>query len=493
MHRRLPTPASLQSPPPAVCSPRHRRRGSRPAGLRGAPGAAAGQRRHRAPGRRRSSPAATDGATSRRPGRSVVNYPGSVSHDVAPPSSCRRAYERRRRHGHARHIARRRGATCDVVVLVSTPRLRADARARPAASQSDADARHGRRRRAPGRSARPSNRRRPRTTDGWPAPRATTLATASTRYSPSPWQATPTAARRPARWAPDRSRAEQRGPTAPRGDMHSFPSSRTLPPPPRRARRGGVAHAAEHLVDRSRRHDVAGRRTRLDGGEVDPRPHDSTARSASSLRNRATACSLRSRSSDPSASRVSRCASTASHSSASPAPVTRRRLDARRAPTPGAAGAGGAGRGGSRRPLGAPAPARSPSAFVTTTMSASSMTPRLTPCSSSPAPPLTSSTKVSTRSATATSDWPTPTVSTRTTSKPAASHSSSASAVRRATPPRSPRDGVGRMNACGVAGQLGHAGLVAEDRAAGAARRRVDGEHRQRRPAPRRCAGRAPR
>ena len=38
-------------------------------------------------------------------------------------------------------------------------------------------------------------------------------------------------------------------------------------------------------------------------------------------------------------------------------------------------------------------------------------------------------------SATAISDWPTPIVSTTTTSKPTASHSNIASRVRRATPP----------------------------------------------------------
>ncbi len=50
-------------------------------------------------------------------------------------------------------------------------------------------------------------------------------------------------------------------------------------------------------------------------------------------------------------------------------------------------------------------------------------------------------------SATAVSDWPTPTVSTITTSKPAASHSSSASRVRRATPPSVSPAGLGRMKA----------------------------------------------
>ena len=88
--------------------------------------------------------------------------------------------------------------------------------------------------------------------------------------------------------------------------------------------------------------------------------------------------------------------------------------------------------------------------MFTTTRSASSTMPRFTPCSSSPAPGASSSTNTSTIPATATSDWPTPTVSTSTTSKPAASHTSIASRVRRATPPSVPLDGDGRMNARGV-------------------------------------------
>ena len=101
----------------------------------------------------------------------------------------------------------------------------------------------------------------------------------------------------------------------------------------------------------------------------------------------------------------------------------------------------------------AAAVARSPSALVTTTRSASSMIPRLMPCRSSPPAGEASSTNRSVRSATATSLWPTPTVSTSTTSKPAASHSRSASRVRRATPPSSPPDGEGRMKAVRVAGE----------------------------------------
>ena len=77
------------------------------------------------------------------------------------------------------------------------------------------------------------------------------------------------------------------------------------------------------------------------------------------------------------------------------------------------------------------------------------MIPRLIPWSSSPAPGAAIRQKQSTMSATATSDCPTPTVSTTMTSKPAASHSSAASRVRRATPPIEPPEGDGRMKACG--------------------------------------------
>ena len=55
--------------------------------------------------------------------------------------------------------------------------------------------------------------------------------------------------------------------------------------------------------------------------------------------------------------------------------------------------------------------------------------------------------KTSDISATTVSDWPTPTVSISTTSKPAASHRVTASRVRRATPPRCVWLGDGRMKA----------------------------------------------
>ena len=73
--------------------------------------------------------------------------------------------------------------------------------------------------------------------------------------------------------------------------------------------------------------------------------------------------------------------------------------------------------------------------------------PRLIPWSSSPAAGEISSTNMSVMAATAASDCPTPTVSTMTTSNPAASTIRIVSRVRRATPPRDVPDGDGRMNA----------------------------------------------
>ena len=83
-------------------------------------------------------------------------------------------------------------------------------------------------------------------------------------------------------------------------------------------------------------------------------------------------------------------------------------------------------------------------------MSAISMMPRLMPCSSSPAPAICSSRNRSTIEWTAVSDWPTPTVSMKITSNPAASHRMTLSRVLRATPPSDPAEGEGRMNTFGL-------------------------------------------
>ena len=89
----------------------------------------------------------------------------------------------------------------------------------------------------------------------------------------------------------------------------------------------------------------------------------------------------------------------------------------------------------------------SPSALFMTIASAISMMPRLIPCSSSPVPANCISRKKSTIECTAVSLCPTPTVSTKIVSKPAASHRMMVSRVLRATPPRDPAVGLGRMKA----------------------------------------------
>src|SRR3954452_21648839 len=81
--------------------------------------------------------------------------------------------------------------------------------------------------------------------------------------------------------------------------------------------------------------------------------------------------------------------------------------------------------------------------------SAISRMPRLMPCSWSPVRAMVRNRNESTISATVISDWPTPTVSTRTTSYPAASTTTMDSRVACATPPSVPEVGDGRMNACG--------------------------------------------
>src|ERR1700734_1640306 len=78
----------------------------------------------------------------------------------------------------------------------------------------------------------------------------------------------------------------------------------------------------------------------------------------------------------------------------------------------------------------------SPSALLTAIMSASSTTPFLSACNSSPAPGIASTRKKSVISATAISDWPTPTVSTKMTVVSWAYHEEMVSRVYQATPPK---------------------------------------------------------
>ena len=92
----------------------------------------------------------------------------------------------------------------------------------------------------------------------------------------------------------------------------------------------------------------------------------------------------------------------------------------------------------------------SPSALVMTIISAISIMPRLMPCNSSPAPEIWSIMNISTIECTAVSDCPTPTVSMKMTSNPAASHRMIVSRVLRATPPSDPAEGEGRMKTLGL-------------------------------------------
>ena len=91
----------------------------------------------------------------------------------------------------------------------------------------------------------------------------------------------------------------------------------------------------------------------------------------------------------------------------------------------------------------------SPSHLLITMPSEISMMPRLMPCSSSPVPATCMSRKKSTMEWQAVSLWPTPTVSTNILSKPAASQRIIVSRVFRATPPKEPAEGLGRMNESG--------------------------------------------
>ena len=89
----------------------------------------------------------------------------------------------------------------------------------------------------------------------------------------------------------------------------------------------------------------------------------------------------------------------------------------------------------------------SPSAFVINKASANSIIPLFIPCNSSPAPDSISNKKKSTKLLAVVSLCPTPTVSIRIISKPAASHKIILSLVLLATPPNVPPLGLGRINA----------------------------------------------
>jgi hypothetical protein len=84
---------------------------------------------------------------------------------------------------------------------------------------------------------------------------------------------------------------------------------------------------------------------------------------------------------------------------------------------------------------------------------------------------------MSTMSATAVSDWPTPTVSTTTTSKPAASDCRDRLAGPAGDAAEGGARGRGRMKSALLGRKPGHARLVAEDGAAADLRGGIDRQH----------------
>ena len=216
-------------------------------------------------------------------------------------------------------------------------------------------------------------------------------------------------------------------------------------------------------------------RSAATGGGIRPAAASSARRAESSARSgrvrirsrrpalisphiQARACAARRSPSAPLASRARPCASSAAHSSATPRPS--------RAEHSSTVGVHAESFGRSRCSAEVYSDAvldatgrSSPSALLTTTRSASSTIPRLIPCSSSPPPGRDQEhEEVDHRLRPRPRTGPTPTVSTSTTSKPAASQTSIASRVRRATPPSVPPVGEGRMNASSRRGELAPSG-----------------------------------
>ena len=126
------------------------------------------------------------------------------------------------------------------------------------------------------------------------------------------------------------------------------------------------------------------------------------------------------------------------------------------------------------------APGRSP--LLTTTMSATSSSPALIAWTSSPISGASRTTVVSAAAATSTSLWPVPTVSSRTTSNPAASSTRRRDRGRRREPAGVPARRHRADEHAVVVGVGLHPDAVAEERAAGDRRRRVDGHDRDRAP-----------
>ena len=126
------------------------------------------------------------------------------------------------------------------------------------------------------------------------------------------------------------------------------------------------------------------------------------------------------------------------------------------------------------------APGRSP--LFTTTMSATSSSPALIACTSSPISGASSTTVVSAAAATSTSLWPVPTVSSRTMSKPRGVEHRRRDRRRRREAARVAARRHRADEHAVVARVRLHPDPVAEQRAAGDRRRRVDRHHRDRAP-----------
>ena len=165
------------------------------------------------------------------------------------------------------------------------------------------------------------------------------------------------------------------------------------------------------------------------------------------------------------------------HTSSRPVPVSALQVSTG-VDHPSSAGRAGAARRPARGPPGGPRPRAVPSALLTAMTSASSSTPFLMPCSSSPVRASVSSRKVSTMSATAVSDWPDADRLDEHDVVAGRLHDDDRLAGRAGDA----AERAGRRRRADervrVGGEPGHPGLVAEDAAAGAGRRRVDGEHR---------------
>ena len=121
------------------------------------------------------------------------------------------------------------------------------------------------------------------------------------------------------------------------------------------------------------------------------------------------------------------------------------------------------------------APSRSH--LFTTKMSAISMMPAFSACTSSPVPGTRTTTEMSAVRTMSTSSWPTPTVSMITRLLPAASSTSAASLVARARPPMWPRVAMLRMNTSGSCACACMRSAIAEDRAARERAGRIDRDH----------------